>query len=154
MISEVIDIKKRGEKMPVIGLKFNTIEGKRSPGKIVPEVKINSSPKIVSVKEADVTPMGRKALALGFDFVTKYTPDIGEIKMTGEVIYLSEKNAKIIKDWKAKKSLPEDMNMEILNYLFRACLIKISVLADDLQLPPAVQLPRVKPKSDQSSYIG
>jgi hypothetical protein len=98
--------------------------------------------------------MGKKALSLEFEFTTKYNPDIGEIKMSGEVIYLSDKNAKVIKDWKAKKSLPENMNLEVLNYLFRACLIKISVLADDLQLPPAVQLPRVRPKSDQSSYIG
>jgi hypothetical protein len=140
--------------MPVIGLKFSTIEGKRSSKRIVPEVKINSSPKIVSVKEADVTPMGKKALSLEFEFTTKYAPDIGEIKMSGEVIYLSDKNAKVIKEWKAKKTLPEGMNLEVLNYLFRACLIKISVLADDLQLPPAVQLPRVRPKSDQSSYIG
>jgi len=140
--------------MPVIGLKFSTIEGKRSSKKIVPEVKINSSPKIISVKEADVAPMGKKALSLEFEFTTKYAPDIGEIKMTGEVIYISDKNAKVIKDWKAKKALPEGMNLEVLNYLFRACLIKISVLADDLQLPPAVQLPRVRPKSDQNSYIG
>jgi len=141
--------------MPVIGLKFNTIEGKRSENKIVPEVKINSSPKITSVKESDVNPMGKKALSLEFNFVTKYAPDIGEIKMTGELIYLSDKNAKVIKDWKAKKALPENMNLEVLNYLFRACLIKISVLAEDLQLPPAVQMPRVRPKSDQqNSYIG
>jgi hypothetical protein len=46
------------------------------------------------------------------------------------------------------------MNVEVLNHLFRQCLLKISNLADDLQLPPPIQLPRVKPKGEQENYIG
>lgn len=140
--------------MPIIGMKFTNIEGKRSSDKSTSEIKINSTPKIVSVKEIDVPAMNKKALSLGFDFVTKYDPNMGEVKMSGDIIYVSDKNAKILKDWKAKKGLPESMNMEVLNYLFRTCLLKISNIASDLQLPPAVQLPRVRPKSEQSSYIG
>lgn len=140
--------------MPIIGFKFESMEAKRNKAATGGEIKINSMPRITSVKEVNIPTLSKKALGLGFDFVTRYDPQIGEIKISGEVLYLSDKNAQILKKWRDKKILPEDMNVEVLNHLFRQCLLKISNLADDLQLPPPIQLPRVKPKGEQESYIG
>jgi hypothetical protein len=111
---------KSGElKMPILGLRFKAIEV-----------------------------IQQKALSVEFDFVSEYTPNIGSIKLTGEVFYLSDKGPQIVKTWKAKKDLPEDMRVEILNHLFRVCIVRISNLADDLQLPPPMAIPRVRPKAD------
>jgi len=140
--------------MPIIGFKFESMEAKRSKAGFGGEIKINSTPKITSVKEVNVPTIKKKVLGLGFEFTTKYDPGIGEIKITGEVLYLSDKNALLLKRWKSKKVLPENVNVEVLNHLFRQCLLKISNLADDLQLPPPIQLPRVRPKKEQESYIG
>nr|NIO22666.1 hypothetical protein [Candidatus Aenigmarchaeota archaeon] len=109
---------------------------------------------ITSVKEVNIPTLKKKALGLSFEFLTKYDPGIGEIRISGEVLYLTDKNAQVLRKWKDKKVLPEKMNVEVLNHLFRQCLLKISNLADDLQLPPPIQLPRVRAKGEQESYIG
>jgi len=106
------------------------------------------------VKEANVPTLKKKALSLDFDFVTKYSPDMGEVKISGDIMYLTDKNAQILKQWKKEKKLPEDVSIEILNHLFRRCLIKITYIAEDLQLPPPIAMPRVKPKTEEASYIG
>jgi len=129
--------------MPIIGMTLNSMSAGRSKGP-TGEVKVNSTPKITEVKEVNVSTLDKKALNMKFEFVTKYSPDIGEIKIGGNLLYLAEKNAPILKRWKEKKQIPEDTSVEILNHLFRRCLLKIANMAEDLQLPPPLQLPRVK----------
>ena len=131
--------------MPVIGLSFRGMEAKRNDAAIKGEIKVNSTPKITDVKEVSISALGdKKALSLSFEFLTKYDPDLAEIKINGEVVYMAEKNAPVLSEWKKKKSLPEDISVEVLNQLFRRCLLKIANMAEDLQLPPPMQIPRVK----------
>ncbi len=133
--------------MPVIGLSFNAIEAKRSKEVVKAEIKVNSTPTVTGIKEMNVPTLGgKKALNFEFEFLTKYDPEVAEIKMGGSVIYLSDKNASILKQWKKEKKIPEDVSIEILNHLFRRCLIRVANIADDLQLPPPLPMPRVTPK--------
>ena len=140
--------------MPIIGLGFKSMEAKRETGTPKGEIKVNSTPKINQIKEVTIPTLKKKALALTFEFVTKYDPAIAEIKIGGELIFLADNNTKILGQWKKKKSLPESVSVEVLNHLFRRCLLKISNMADDLQLPPPIQLPRVKAKAENASYVG
>lgn len=135
--------------MPVIGLSFTSMEAKRGKGTVKEEIKINSTPKITEVKEVKIPTLDKKALSLAFEFTTKYDPDIGEIKIGGDLVYVADKSAAVLKQWKEKKSLPENVSVEVLNHLFRRCLLKISNMAEDLQLPPPIQMPRVKPQGSQ-----
>ena len=133
--------------MPVIGISFNLVEAKRSKEVVKAEIKVNSTPSVKGVKEMNVPTLGgKKALNFDFDFVTKYDPDVAEIKMGGNIIYLSDKNAAILKQWKKEKKIPEDVSIEILNHLFRRCLIRVANIADDLQLPPPLPMPRITPQ--------
>lgn len=132
--------------MPVIGLNIKSIEAKKEKDVVTSEIGVNSTPKINDVKEMDINTLGKKALSISFDFTTTYSPGIGEIKMTGELLYLADDNKKILAEWKKNKKIPDNVSLEVLNHLFRRCLIKITGLADDLQLPPPIQLPIVKPK--------
>jgi len=140
--------------MPIIGMKFDSMEAKRENTPQKGEIKVNSTPKITAAKLINLPTINKKALALNFDFVTTYSPDIGEIKISGEVLYVHEDNPKILKQWQAKKSLPEATNIEVLNHLFRQCLLKIANIADDLQLPPPLAIPRVAPKQKEAGYVG
>lgn len=132
--------------MPIIGMNFRSMEAKRTKEGSTKEIKVNSTPKITDMKEINIASLNKKALSMSFEFSTKYDPQIAEIKIGGEIVYLAEKNGPILNQWKKKKSLPENVSVEILNHLFRKCLLKIAYMADDLQLPPPVQIPRVKPK--------
>lgn len=134
--------------MSVIGIRFRSFEARREQGKVTPQIKVNSVPKITDVKETNLPMFDKKALSVGFDFVTQYDPNIGNIKLSGEVYYLAKDNTVVMKSWKDKKAVPEDIRIDVLNHLFRACLLKIANLADDLQLPPPMAIPRVKPKGD------
>lgn len=140
--------------MPVIGLNFKSFEAKREKDAIDGEIKINSTPKIIDIKEVDVSSLGKKALSLDFDFVTTYDPQIAKFRITGDILFLTDNNEGILKQWKKEKKLPDDASIEILNHLFRRCLLKLSSIADDLQLPPPIQIPRVRPKSEGTDYIG
>lgn len=135
--------------MSVIGIRFRAFEAKREGGKITPQIKINSVPKITDVKETKMPMFDKKALSMGFDFVTDYDPNIGRIKLSGEVYYMAENPKDVIKSWKDKKAVPDEIRIDVLNHLFRACLLKIANLADDLQLPPPMAIPRVKPTSSK-----
>jgi hypothetical protein len=146
--------------MPVIGLSFHSIEAKRNRDTKVQgqEIRVNSTPKVVNVKEVDMPSLGKKALSLDFEFAIEYSPPIGEIKITGDMLYMADTNAKILAEWKKKKSIPEKVSIEVLNQLFRKCLLKTATIAEDLQLPPPLQMPTVRPASEkkesQSDYVG
>ena len=61
-------------------------------------------------------------------------------------MYLAESNKPVIDEYKKSKKLPDEMSLEVLNYLFRHCLLKASNLAEDLQLPPPMPMPKITPK--------
>jgi hypothetical protein len=132
--------------MSVLGMRFRSLEARREQGGAA-QIRVNSVPKITGVKETSIPMLKQKALSVEFDFVTEYDPKIGTIRLSGELYYVAEGHARILKAWKSKKELPEDMRIEVLNHLFRTCLTRIVSLADDLQLPPPMAIPRVRPKA-------
>lgn len=134
--------------MPIIGLSFRKMEARREKGQIKGEIKVDSAPDIKGLTETLIPTLNKKAIVMEFDFVTKYHPPIGEIKMSGELVYMAEKNATILSHWKKNKKLPDDVSVEVLNHLFRRCLLKMANIAEDLQLPPPISLPvaRIQPK--------
>ncbi len=142
--------------MPVIGLKFESFSGSRTKEVVNQPINVNSTPKIKDIKEISLPNIADKAMSFHFEFVTSYDPDIGSIRVTGEIFFVSKDFQKIMSEWKKKKELPADVSTEVLNYLFRRCLLKISNMAEDLQLPPAVNFPRVKAaeKQQEPDYVG
>ena len=135
--------------MAIIGLSFNVMEAKRDKEqKIKAEIKVNSVPRINDIREVTISTLGgKKVLSMDFEFVTTYDPRVGEIKIGGDLLYLTEDNKTLLKQWEKEKKIPEKPSLEILNYLFRRCLIKVSNIAEDLQLPPPLPMPTVKPKA-------
>jgi hypothetical protein len=131
--------------MPIVGLSFSSIEARR---KSMPtsEIKVNSIPKVKEIKEVELAGLDKSGLQLSFEFLTEYVPDIGSIKVEGEMLYVADNNLKILAQWKKDKTLPEDVSVEVLNQLFRKCLLKVSGLAEEIQLPIPIQIPRVAAK--------
>jgi hypothetical protein len=133
--------------MPIIGLNFSKISAKKETTAARQELKVNSTPVISSVKEIEVPNLTKKALSVDFEFLTRYDPGFASITIGGSLMYLAEKNKPIIDEFAKNKRLPEKISLEILNYLFRHCLLKASILADDLQLPPPMPMPKITPKA-------
>ncbi len=132
--------------MPIIGLSLNKIEAKKESGVPRQEVKVNSTPMITNVKEVAVPNLSKKALSVEFEFLTRYDPGFASITINGSIMYVTDKNKPILDEFEKNKKLPEKTSLEVLNYLFRHCLLKASVLADDLQLPPPMPMPKITAK--------
>lgn len=139
-------IHKGVEHMPVIGFAFNAMEGKREKVQPSGEIKVNSTPKVTDVKEITLPNFKEKALAISWEFATTYEPNIGTLKITGELLYLAKGNKPVLAEWRKRKALPDQESVEVLNHLFRRCLLKASNIAEDLQLPPPLNFPIVKKK--------
>ncbi|MBI4168162.1 MAG: hypothetical protein HY515_04345 [Candidatus Aenigmarchaeota archaeon] len=153
--------------MPVIGMQITKIEATRKNNP-TPGFKVESVPTIVSVEERELPAIGKdgKVLAVNFTFAVNYKPDIAEIRIAGEILFLEEGERVGAKTWAKSKSLPQEMMIEVYNMIFRKGLLKALSLSDDMQLPPPLQVPIVGPKKNakdekdnesvegQSSYIG
>ncbi len=143
--------------MPILGYSMKNIiaEKKNNPkGRI----DISSTPNITSVEERTINILNQKnSLGIGFEFNIEYKPDIAKIKMEGEVLYSSEDDKKIVKEWKKNNKLPEKVDIEIKNFLFRKCLALGLSISEELQLPPPLAFPIIVPREEEESrseYIG
>lgn len=134
--------------MPVIGFALKNLKIQRGKGDVKERVDIDSTPKITAVNERKLEFLGKQlALIVDFEFLTLYKPDFGEIKITGEVTYSTEEDVKkLVKDWEKKKELPQIIDADIKNFLFRKCLTLGVNLSADFQLPPPMGFPVVRPK--------
>ncbi len=128
--------------MAVIGFGITKIEGKNKE-KPAKNIEVKSTPKISDVKKLDLPNIGN-VVKFFFDFNTEYDPDVGSIKLSGYVLYQSDNAEEIMKEWKEAKALSSKLAEEVLNFVLRKCLIKITYLADELNLPPAVRFPILK----------
>jgi len=118
--------------MPVLGIRMNKIEATRNE-EIAPEgpVRIAPSQKIVDIKENQINGISGKVKVaeIDFEFNTNYDPAVGEIKLSGTVIYQGTENVRkeIIKTWKDSKKIPKIVEREIVTSLTsRAFLVAIN----------------------------
>ncbi len=126
----------------IVGFNINSIKARTNTDNVNREISVNSAPVILDVERRDVDEL-KDILAIKFTFKVEYTPDAGEIKIEGDVLYKAENSKDILKKWKDTKSLPSDTAVEVLNGIFRGCLIKAVSLSGDLRLPPPVRFPIV-----------
>jgi hypothetical protein len=139
----------------IVGFSIKAISAER---KEVPrgKIDINSTPKIISVDTSKMDFVSKqKPLSVEFEFTTKYEPDVGEIRILGNVFYVGKDMEKTLKAWKKEKTLSKDVDIEVKNFLFRKCLSIGMNLSENMQLPPPLIFPRVVPKQKEDlTYIG
>ena len=142
--------------MPIIGYTIKSITAERKDS-LNRQLNINSAPKITSVQEKQINVGGKKeVIDIGFEFVTEYKPDVGLIKIVGEVFYTGKNNKNVLKEWEKNKKLPTEVDVEVKNFLFRKCLTIGINLSEQMQLPPPLMFPIVVPKKEENTkkYIG
>lgn len=145
--------------MTVLGHSITSINANRKT-LVAKKIDINSTPKIIDVKEKPMAVPGvldekSPVLAIEFEFNTDYKPDIGNIRIAGELIYTGNDNKKVLKDWEKNKKLPQDVDIEVKNFLLRKCLLFGVSISQEMQLPPPLVIPMMRLKKEQSpNYIG
>jgi len=140
----------------IIGYNFTKIEAERKKD-ISGKVDISSTVKINSVEEKEIEILNKqKVLEIGFEFIVEYREDFGKIHMTGFLLYDGKDIKDAVKMWKRDKKVPESIDLEVKNFLFKKCLTLAIILADEIRFPSPLPFPMVVPakKEESKSYIG
>ena len=132
--------------MPIVGCNYKKIMLERkdnASGNI--NIKNNIAIKDVEEKEFALGKAKQQGLRFNFEFTTDYEPNIGNISILGEVLFLDEpkKVKELAANWKKNKKVEPEVMQQVLNTALNKCNIKALILSEDLNLPPPIPLPRV-----------
>lgn len=133
--------------MAVVGFDFTKIDAKKK-APIKGKININNNVQIKDVKEKDLS-LGttkKNSLQFTFEFIAKYEPNLGDIILEGNVVFMAEpkKVTEIMAGWKKDKKLPKEVSASILNSILNRCNIQALILSQVINLPPPIPLPKVQ----------
>jgi hypothetical protein len=133
--------------MPIVGFNFDKI-GAKKDNKITGKVQIKNNINVTSVEQEKLSiTSSEDILKFNFEFKTTYEPKVGGLQINGHILYMDEpkKIEEIMNSWKKNKSLPKALSPLILNTVLARCNIKALMMSQDVNLPPHIKLPIVKP---------
>ncbi len=134
--------------MPLVGFNFDKIIIEKL-GKIEGKIDIKNNLGIDKVEQEKIslTP-SEEVLKFTFNYEILYEPEIGKISMIGHLLYMDKPSEidGILKYWKKNKKVPKELIPLLLNAVLSRCSVKALALAQDVNLPPHLSLPRVRLK--------
>ncbi len=134
--------------MGILSFRLTNIEGSVG-GVPTGELKISSSlPKIKNIVERELGIAGNKTkvLAIEFEYKTKYEPTNAKINICGELLYNDKNQEEVLAQWNKEKKFDEKTSLQVINYIFKKCLVQSVKIADDLQLPSPMKMPELVKK--------
>ena len=147
--------------MTIVGFNFSGMNvDKREM--VNEKINISNNVAITGVEKTDLA-LGtskQNAIKFLFKFDTIYNPNVGSIKLTGDVIYFAEdkKVKEIIDQWKKTKKIDQTITESILNAILSKCNIQALLLSREVNLPPPLPMPKVQNKggvkAGKGEYIG
>lgn len=138
-----------------IDLKYTEIGAKRF-SEARGRINVNNNSTITSVDLVD------DKVSIEFLFTSSYEPNVGEIRIKGNILVSDSKEniERTVKEWKesGQKNLPADMAEDVHNAIISNCVIETVILAREIQLPSPVPVPKISMKDKEKregteSYI-
>lgn len=143
--------------MPVIAINFNKMLVERKNPQ-AGKINISNSVNIDSISEVSINITNEKepALRFGFTFKTEYQKDIAFVEINGEVLYVADKKVidKVLKDWKEKKAIDENIKADVLNIVLARANIAALLITREFNLPSPIPLPRVEERAKEKKENG
>lgn len=135
-----------GDKMPIVGFSFESINVERR-GPVQGNISVTNNVVVTNIEKSDLALGGAKqdGLRFSYKFVSKYEPDLGEIVLKGEVLFIDdqEKIKSIAEGWEKSKQIPQDVMGAVLNAVLERCNIEALILSRDVNLPAPIRLPKI-----------
>jgi hypothetical protein len=133
---------------------FKSLDARRL-GTIKNQVNINNNSTIVSVSKDGAR------MSLSFVFSSNYEPNIGVIRIEGDLMVedTPETIDNAVREWEKSERtrLPKEMAEGIHNTILSNCIVEAGFLARDVKLPLPVPMPQVSIEKKESvqdtSYI-
>ena len=139
--------------MPVIAFNVDRILAEKN-SQIIKNIKVENNMRINNIS---LVPKRDNILKFDFEFTTEYKPDIGNMKINGNLIFRDEgkKIKEILDIWRKSKKLDKDIMTSITNFILIKCNVRALGLAEQVNLPPHIQLPMIQISSKtKGDYIG
>lgn len=128
----------------IVGFSLQRVEAeKKTPGQGKLNINYNSS--IEDVTEATVSAIDESVARITFSLPISYQQgdtEVAEIQFGGSVLWQKDA-ADVIEQWEEDGSLDKEISTAVTNHVFRKCLTHAVGLADSLDLPSPVPMPRV-----------
>ena len=144
----------------IVNFTFDKISAEKV-GNMAGNININHNFDIKDIQKTQIAFQGSKpALKILFSFNVSYEPKIGNIEMNGHITYYEKEDElkKIEDQWKKEKKLSTGMTTLIANTILLKANIKALMLSQEVNLPPQIQLPKIKPSEPKDNkrdeYIG
>ena len=138
--------------MAIIGFNFTTMHVERkaaAKGKI----DISNNTSIINVEETKVAIGGasQKTLRISFEYSVEYKPKAGNMKFTGDVLFLEDAKAvdEVTASWKKNKSLPKRVAAGVVNTILNRCNVQALILSQQVNLPSPIPMPKVSLEKKQ-----
>jgi hypothetical protein len=141
--------------MAVIGFSLQRILIERKED-IKGKVEIKSRINITDIAEEKVELLPDKnVLKFNFEYNITYEPNLATLDFKGHTLITEEpqKAKEILKDWKKKKKIADELRLRVYNVIFQKCNLKALELEEDFNLPPHLPLPRIQSQT-AAGYTG
>lgn len=132
--------------MTIMGINFtkmNIEKKKSSKGK----VNISNNVSLTGAEKVDLNFGGKdqQSLKITFKFVSKYEPEVGNIDLEGNLIYLAKKEdaEKMLKDFEKNKKFNKETMTGLLNNILNKCNVEAIILSKEMGLPAPIPLPKI-----------
>jgi len=130
----------------IVGMNIRKIDAYKNEG-IAKGVTVTNHPEVKGLKEANLPSIGKPAVSIDFTFSTVYKAkdgkDVAKILLEGDILYVGDDVPEILKDWKDGRKTTADFTVIVLNAILRRSVSRAIGLAEDLQLPPPIDFPKV-----------
>lgn len=132
--------------MAIVGFEFNKIEVSKND-KASGNINIGNNIVITDVVKNDLNIGGSKQAGAKFFFEYKssYDPDYAKIVLGGSIMFLSDEETtkKLVAEWKESKKIKKEVAQQVVNSILTKCNIQSILLANTVNLPPPVPMPKV-----------
>lgn len=109
------------------------------------DVNVNYSSNLTDVEEASVSSLDDPVARISFELDLTYTSndaEVAEMGFEGNVLW--QRNAEdVISSWEESGEIDQDVAASVTNHIYRKCLTRAVGMADALDLPSPVPMPRV-----------
>ncbi len=134
--------------MSIVSITFSKISAEKSKP-IKGKVNVANNVAIKDIKKANfkMANVEQNSLRFSFEFTSKTEPEIGNITLEGDVVYILEKEKmeSVLKSWEEKKPVQKDVITPVINAILKKSNIEALMLSQTMNLPSPVKLPSVDP---------
>ncbi|MDY6761458.1 MAG: hypothetical protein SVY41_00245 [Candidatus Nanohaloarchaea archaeon] len=129
----------------IVGFSIGSIDAEKM-GMKGGETNINYSSNLTDVQDAEVSSIDDEIARVSFEFGLTYQQsgdDVAEMSFTGDVLWQGGDG--LVEAWEEDETIDDDVAAAVTNHVYRKCLTRAVGMADALELPSPVPMPRVNP---------